>query len=141
MEASLRAYRTAMEIASKARLDDLDPPAFSEEPQMRRYALPHDQSLPCLASSVLFGPAEPGYLEEDLRTSLPQTLTFTFCGQADHARRARAGFQTWPASRPWTVAAGQKLEIDNSQLSCLRGASVRLPGRGPKSKMEFHYES
>ena len=41
-EQALRAYRSAMEMASKARINDLDPPTFYEDPQVRRYALPRE---------------------------------------------------------------------------------------------------
>ncbi len=42
LEQALRAYRSAMEMASKTRLNDLDPPTFYEDPQVRRYALPRE---------------------------------------------------------------------------------------------------
>ena len=44
-EASSRAYRSALEIAVRAGRDDLDPPAFDEDPQVRRYALPRESLL------------------------------------------------------------------------------------------------
>ncbi len=44
-EASLRVFRSAMEIASKAVWDGSDLPGFNEDPQVRRYALPREELL------------------------------------------------------------------------------------------------
>ena len=56
LDAAVRAYRSAMEIASRAGLADLDPPPFLEDRQVRRYALPRES----LASLVARSMAEDG---------------------------------------------------------------------------------
>ena len=45
LDSAIRAYRAAMEIASKTSLEDLDPPIFYEDSQVRRYALPREALL------------------------------------------------------------------------------------------------
>ena len=45
VEASLGAFRSAFEMASKAARRDLDPPSFDADPRYRRYALPHESLL------------------------------------------------------------------------------------------------
>jgi tetratricopeptide (TPR) repeat protein len=42
VESSIRAYRSAMEMALRADRAGLDPPVFDESAQVRRYALPHE---------------------------------------------------------------------------------------------------
>ncbi len=41
-EASLRAYRRALELAAGADASRLTPPAFDDDPQIRRFRLPHE---------------------------------------------------------------------------------------------------
>ncbi len=41
-EAALRAYRTALELAASSDPSRLDPPAFDDDPQVRRFRLPHE---------------------------------------------------------------------------------------------------
>jgi hypothetical protein len=41
-EPSLRAYRHALELAAEVPVSRLDPPAFDDDPQVRRYRLPHE---------------------------------------------------------------------------------------------------
>jgi tetratricopeptide (TPR) repeat protein len=41
-EAALTAYREALEMASRAEVSRLGLPAFDDDPQVRRYALPHE---------------------------------------------------------------------------------------------------
>ncbi len=41
-EPALRIYREALEMAGRAELSRLGPPAFDDDPQVRRYALPHE---------------------------------------------------------------------------------------------------
>jgi hypothetical protein len=45
VESAIRAYRSAMEIASKASLKDLESPVFYEDRQVLRYALPREALL------------------------------------------------------------------------------------------------
>ncbi len=51
-DASLRAYRSAMEIASKAVFDGADLPAFDEDPQVRRYGLPREALVGLVARDM-----------------------------------------------------------------------------------------
>jgi tetratricopeptide (TPR) repeat protein len=51
-DSAIRAYRSAMEIASKTSLADLDPPTFFEDPQVRRYALPRESLLGFVAKAM-----------------------------------------------------------------------------------------
>ena len=71
-ESAIRAYRSAMEIASKASLDDLDPAAFFEDPQVRRYALPREALMGFVAKAM----AEDGeWTQQQWTEALPPTAT------------------------------------------------------------------
>ena len=70
VESSIRAYRSAMEIASKARPRDLDLPTFFEDPQVRRYALPRESLMGLVAASM----AEAGdWTYEQWTQTLPES--------------------------------------------------------------------
>jgi hypothetical protein len=72
LDSALRAYRSAMEIASKTSLGDLDPPAFFEDPQVRRYALPRESLLAFVAKAMV----EDGeWTREQWAEALPPSAT------------------------------------------------------------------
>jgi tetratricopeptide (TPR) repeat protein len=72
VESAIRAYRSAMEIASKANLDDLDAPVFFEDSQVRRYALPREALMGLVAKAM----AEDGeWTLEQWAEALPPTAT------------------------------------------------------------------
>ena len=72
LEASLRAYRSAMEIASKAGRDNLEAPSFSDDPQLRRYALPHEALIGLVARDMV---AAGDWTHEQWLAALPPTST------------------------------------------------------------------
>lgn len=52
VDASLRAFRSALEMAARAARADLDPPAFDEDPQARRHALPRESLIAAVARDM-----------------------------------------------------------------------------------------
>jgi hypothetical protein len=70
LEASLRAYRSAMEMAARADLDDLDPPTFSEDRQVFRYALPHEALVGLVALDMV---SAGDWTSEQWEAALPPT--------------------------------------------------------------------
>ncbi len=52
VDSALRAYRSAFAIASAAEASDLDPPAFEDDPHVRRYDLAHEAILGGIARDM-----------------------------------------------------------------------------------------
>ena len=52
VESAIRAYRSAMEIASRTSVEDLEPPPFDEDRMVRRYALPRESLIGLAARSM-----------------------------------------------------------------------------------------
>ena len=72
LDSAIRAYRSAMEIASKTNLANIDPPTFHEDPQVRRYALPREALLAFVAKAM----AEDGeWTREQWAEALPPSAT------------------------------------------------------------------
>jgi hypothetical protein len=87
---SLRAYRAAMEIASKAGRENLDPPGFDESPQFRRYALPRESLLRLVVLDMV---AAGGWTTEQWTEALPPTATASLVAArvlADSQKRGEA---------------------------------------------------
>jgi hypothetical protein len=83
VEASIRAYRSAMEIALTAGREGLEPPAFDETNQVRRYALPHE----ALFSLVVRNMAERGeWSFEQWTSALPPSAVASWVGSKVLAR-------------------------------------------------------
>ena len=73
-DASLRAYRSAMEIAAKSVCDEGDVPAFDEDRQVLRYALPREALLGLVARDM----AEAGeWTREQWTEALPPSAAAT----------------------------------------------------------------
>ncbi len=83
LDSAIRAYRSAMEIASKASLEDLDPPIFFDDPQVRRYALPREALLAFVAKAM----AEDGeWTQEQWAEALPPSATASLVASRVFAR-------------------------------------------------------
>jgi hypothetical protein len=72
LDASLRAYRSAMEIAARANRDNLEPPAFSEDSQIRRYPLPHEAMIGLVVRDMT---SAGDWTQEQWLGALPPTAT------------------------------------------------------------------
>ena len=72
---ALRAYQSAMILAMRSRQEDLDAPTFYEDPQLRRYALPHEGLIGLVAKAM----AEDGdWTPEQWSAALPPSSTATW---------------------------------------------------------------
>ena len=108
---AIRAYRSAMEIASKARPEDLDPPGFLDDPQVRRYALPRE-ALVGFAARAMARDGE--WTAEQWAEALPPSAA-----------------ASWVASR---VFAGLNRRADADRLAdraILQADSPTPPGHDP----------
>ena len=83
---AIRAYRSAMELASKAGLEGLDPPDFHEDPQVRRYALPREALLEVVAGAM----AEDGeWSREQWAEALPPSSACSLVASRVLARKQK----------------------------------------------------
>jgi hypothetical protein len=72
VDASLRVYRSALELAARAGPRSLDPPPFDDDVQIRRYRLPHE---PLVAWVVLDMVAAGEWTHEQWVEALPAVAT------------------------------------------------------------------
>ncbi len=111
LDSSIRAYRSALELALKADQNGLEPPNFDESPQVRRYALPHEP----LVALVVRDMAEQGdWTPSQWNSALPTSAT-----------------ASWVASKV-LAKLRRKTEADAlADLAIRQGESDPLPGYDP----------
>jgi tetratricopeptide (TPR) repeat protein len=83
LESSIRAYRSAMELALMAAREGLEPPVFDENNEVRRYSLPHE----ALVGLVVRDMAERGdWTTEQWTSALPPSASATWVASKVLAR-------------------------------------------------------
>jgi hypothetical protein len=83
VEASIRAYRSAIELALLADRKGLEPPIFDENSQVRRYALPHEALIDLVVRSM----AERGeWTVEQWTSALPSSAVASWVASKVLAR-------------------------------------------------------
>ena len=90
VDSSLRAYRSALEIGSRAKSIDLDPPIFDENTQVLRYGLPHESLIaPVVLDLIADDKIDPDRWSEALPPS-PVVSVVTMKVLSKSQKRAKA---------------------------------------------------